>query len=181
MSAVDYKSILDEIRRGRAALEVLESVIPGYRGYKEREMRRETDRLVRSILYGKLSRAKDVAKGAYSSIVERGSSTLYVDMNRLNAVMDRVSERINHAEYGYAGFFDAVKVKENALDRMLNFDANLLKVVQDIEDSSLQLKNAAGTEPAAGVKGKVDSLLGSLRELESAFNERKNVILGLTA
>jgi len=180
MASVDYSSILNEIRRGRAALEVLESVIPGYRGYKEREIRRETDRLVRNILYGKLSQARDGVKAASASIVDRGHSTLYGDVNRLNAVMDRVSERINHAEYGYAGFFDAVKVKEGALDRMLNFDANLLKTVQDVEDKSLQLKTAADAEAAAGVKAKLDALIGSLRELEALFNERKNVILGLT-
>lgn len=92
-------------------------------------MRRETDRLVRKILDGKLNRAKDSAKVAYASIVERGLSSLYEDMNRLSAVLYRVSERINHAEYGYAGFFDAIKVKEEALERMLSFDANLLKDV----------------------------------------------------
>ncbi|MBS7628014.1 hypothetical protein KEJ36_04300 [Candidatus Bathyarchaeota archaeon] len=179
MASVDYKAILEEIRRGRAALEVLESVIPGYRGYKEREMRRETDRLVRNILYERLIRAKDAIRIAYFSIVERGLSNLYEGMNRLNAVMDRVSERVNHAEYGYAGFFDAIKVKEEALDRMLSFDANLLKVVQEVEDMGQKLMAAGSTEPATSIKERLDALMGSLRELETIFNERKNVILGL--
>jgi len=55
-----------------------------------------------------------------------------------------------------------------------------LKTVQDVEDKSLQLKTAADAEAAAGVKAKLDALIGSLRELEAIFNERKNVILGLT-
>jgi hypothetical protein len=179
MASVDYRAILEEIRRGRGALEVLESILPGYRGYKEREIRRETDRIVRDILYGKLNKAKDSVRTAYFSIVERGLSNLYGDMNRLNAVMDRVSERIHHAEYGYAGFFDAIKVKEEALEKMLSFDVNLLKTVQEIEDAGQKLQAAGSTDPPASIKEKLDSLLSSLRELEVTFNDRKNAILGL--
>ena len=47
-------------------------------------------------------------------------------MDRLVAKMDRIVEKVNHASYGYTGFFDAVKVKEENLDRMIEFDNQLI-------------------------------------------------------
>jgi hypothetical protein len=40
--------------------------------------------------------------------------------------MDRITEKVNHASYGYSGFFDIVKIKEENLDSMIAFDNQLL-------------------------------------------------------
>ena len=42
------------------------------------------------------------------------------DIDRLVAKMDRITEKVNHASYGYSGFFDIVKIKEENLDRMIS-------------------------------------------------------------
>lgn len=61
-------------------------------------------------------------------------------MDRLMALLDRVSERINHADYGYSGFFDAVKVREKELDRLYEFDAGILEDVESFHREVLELK-----------------------------------------
>ena len=57
--------------------------------------------------------------------------------------MDRITEKVNHASYGYAGFYDIVKIKEDNLDRMITFDNQLLDEVNaltaSIEDLKTQL------------------------------------------
>jgi predicted translin family RNA/ssDNA-binding protein len=50
--------------------------------------------------------------------------------------MDRIAETVNHASYGYAGFFNVVKIEEAGLDRMIEFDSKMIdeaeKIVQDV-------------------------------------------------
>ncbi len=74
-----------------------------------------------------------------------------VDMDRLLAKMDRIVEKVNHASYGYSGFFDAVKVKEENLDRMIDFDNKLLENVNalstEIDAFKADLASGNTTEP----------------------------------
>ena len=44
-------------------------------------------------------------------LADRRYFDVLTDMDRLVAKMDRVVEKVNHASYGYSGFFDAVKVQ----------------------------------------------------------------------
>src|SRR5512139_3450326 len=100
--------------------------IPGFRGYKEKEIRRESDRLIRNHLNLKLSAAKTDLRSIFQKLADRRYLDVTTDMDRLVAKMDRVTEKVNHAPYGYTGFFDAVKVKEQNLDRMIDFDNQLI-------------------------------------------------------
>jgi hypothetical protein len=102
------------------------------------------------------------------------------DMDRLVARMGRVTEKVNHASYGYSGFFDAVKVKEENLDRMIDFDNQL---IDDVEAFSAEV-SAFKTELAGGetknVKARIQALTDKLDVFESAFDRRGEVILGVT-
>src|SRR5206468_12224910 len=81
-------------------------LIPGFHGYKEREIRRESDKLLRNQIYQKLSSAEAQAKDTYRSLVNQGINDTWDDTDHLMARLVRVVERINHSEYGYAGRFD---------------------------------------------------------------------------
>ncbi len=106
--------------------ERIAAFIPGFRGYKEKEIRRESDRLLRNHLNLKLSNVKSNVKTLFQKITDRRYFDVMTDMDRLTAKMDRVVEKVNHASYGYSGFYDAIKVKEENLDRMIDFDSQLI-------------------------------------------------------
>ena len=63
------------------------------------------------------------------------------DIDRLIAKMDRITEKVNHASYGYAGFYDIVKIKEENLDRMIAFDNQLLDGVNALSDCNRCLQS----------------------------------------
>src|SRR5512139_716626 len=120
-----YKETKDQMRLSERII----AFIPGFRGYKEKEIRRESDRLIRNHLYLKLSAAKNSLRKIQQKLVDRRYVDVATDMDRLSAKMDRIVEKVNHASYGYTGFFDAIKVKEEALDRMITFDNQLIEGV----------------------------------------------------
>lgn len=159
--------------------EKIELVIPGFRGYKEKELRRESDKLLRNQIYQKLSDAEAQAKDTYRALVNQGVNNTWDDTDHLLARLDRISERINHSEYGYAGFFDITKVKEPDLDRMMNYDMQLLQMSDSVETAIQALKDSVDNGQVQDAKAKIGDALKAVDALENAYNGRKQVIMGV--
>ncbi|MBS7248655.1 MAG: hypothetical protein QXN15_08615 [Candidatus Jordarchaeales archaeon] len=98
-------------------------------------------------------------------------------MDRLMALLDRVSERINHADYGYSGFFDAVKVREKELDRLYEFDMGILEDVEAFRRGILELKERMEKGNLKDVYQDVFRLRRVLDDIDKKFNERKEYML----
>ena len=103
--------------------------LPGFRGYKLREQRREADKIVRNYVYQSLEQSRDQLTRVFQGLSDAKATELLEPMNRLLAMFDRVAEKVNHASYGYSGFFDSIKIEESDLDRMLAYDTQLMDSV----------------------------------------------------
>ena len=128
----ENKDVYGQAKSQMRLSERIEAFLPGFRGYKEKELRRESDKLLRNHIYMKLTHAKDNLRNIFQRIADRRYLDILPDMDRLTAKLDRISEKINHASYGYSGFFDVVKVKEDNLDRMIAFDNSLIDDVNNL-------------------------------------------------
>jgi ABC-type transporter Mla subunit MlaD len=152
--------------------------VPGFKGYKEKELRRESDRLIRNHLYLKLSKAKTNLRKFSQKLADRRYFDVLTDMDRLLAKMDRVVEKVNHASYGYSGFFDAVKVKEKNLDRMIDFDNQLLEGINALATEIDALKAELASGVTANLKTGLQNVTDKLESLEDTFDKREEIILG---
>jgi hypothetical protein len=171
----------DRTKSQTGLLEKIELVIPGFHGYKEKEMRRESDKLIRNQIYQKLSDAEASTKDIYRSLVNEGANDSWDDTDHLLARLDRIMERINHSEYGYSGFFDSTKVREPDLDRMMGYDIQLIQMADNITTSIQALKDSVDNNRLQEAKGKVGDAMKSVDALENAYNGRKDIIVGVQA
>jgi len=154
-------------------------ILPGYRGYKLREQRREADRIVRDYIYQTLEHSRDDLMSCFQSLSDSKVSELMEPVNRLIAKLDRVAEKFNRASYGYSGFFDSIKIEENQLDNMLAYDTQLMDSVRKIGELTTNFKadlNQGKLENARTEQQQLDDTIGSL---ESAFDQRKVIIEGV--
>jgi hypothetical protein len=101
------------------------------------------------------------------------------DMDRFIMRFDRVSQKINHASYGYAGFFNIVKVEESKLDKMIDFDTGLLDGVEKIVSEADSFKKEIVKQKFEKTRSHLDSLEEMLESLEEAFDGRDEVIKGV--
>ncbi len=170
---------LKKVERETALLEKISLAIPGFRGYKLKEMRREADKLIRDHLYRRLVEAKSSMKEIFQRLVINKLMDVLEDTDRLIAKFDRVAELINHAPYGYSGFFSAVKIEEDDLENMIDFDLKLVGSVKGIEAKVKQLRSEVMSGKFENVRTHVDDIRGSIEDLENTFNERKEVIMGV--
>ena len=154
-------------------------IIPGFRGYKLREERREADRIVRDYIYRSLEQSRDKLMGCFQSLSDSKANELMEPMNRLIAKLDRVAEKVNRASYGYSGFFDSIKVEEPELENMLAYDSQLMDLVRKIGDAATSFKADLSQGKLENAMTNQQTLDASIGNLESAFDERKSVIEGV--
>jgi len=169
----------DRVKSQTGILEKIELLVPGFHGYKEKEMRRESDKLIRNQIYQKLSDAEAQAKDIYRALVNQGANDTWDETDHLLARLDRIMERINHSEYGYAGFFDSTKVREPDLDRMMGYDMQLIQMADNVTTSIQSLKDVLDNDRLQEAKGKVSEAMKVVDALENAYNGRKQIIVGV--
>jgi len=176
----DNSDVLSKVKGQMNLPERIAAFVPGFRGYKEKEIRRESDKLIRNHLYMKLSIEKTDLRDIEQKLADRRYFDVLTDMDRLLAKMDRVVEKINHASYGYSGFFDAVKVREDNLDNMIAFDNKLLDGIVALTTEFDAFKADLSSGATSNLKTRVQNVTDKLDSLENTFDQRNEVIMGVS-
>lgn len=162
------------IEGGYNKLEVMVKNLPGYKGYKEKEVRREADKLLRV----KVARAWEEQRQRLNSIqvalTNAGRLDVLVPLDRALMRLQLLIDRVKTASYGYAGLFDAVKVRDAELEALYNFDAALLESVDKVK---AQIDAIAATKRDDDVVKAANALLAVLEEINMTFSKRQDVIL----
>jgi hypothetical protein len=173
----------DVYAQGKSQMRLSERIaaaLPGFRGYKEKEIRRESDKLIRNHLYLKLSKDKDNVRSISQKLADKRYMDVLPDVDRLVAKMDRITEKVNHASYGYSGFFDIVKIKEENLDRMITYDNQLIESVNVLTESIEAVKTQLMGGDYTNLKDKIQGMSDKLELLEDSFDKRQEIIVGVT-
>jgi hypothetical protein len=175
----DKKDLYSEVKSQMNLSERIASFIPGFRGYKEKELRRESDRLIRNHLYLLLTKNKNDLKIISQKLADRRYLDVMTEMDRLLAKADRIGEKVNHASYGYTGFFDAVKVKEENLDRMIEFDNKLVDAINELSTEITSLKDELASGQTKNLNTKIQAITEKVEKMEDAFDRREGIIIGV--
>jgi predicted aminopeptidase len=145
--------------------------VPGFRGYFEREERRESDALLREHLATELQRAKRSMDAAARSLADAGQIDRMPQIDQVRAKLDRVIGRIRGAMKGYSGFFDARPVSAALLEEVYNHDLTLI----DQAAAFHKLVEGWAGEWAAG-DGKLTEAEHELDQIERACDERSDLL-----
>jgi DNA repair ATPase RecN len=173
------KTPLERVQESEKLLERIMLAVPGFRGYKLREQRREADRIVRDYIYRSLEQSRDDLTGCLQALSDSKALELMEPMNRLLARLDRVAAKINHASYGYSGFFDSIKIEEVELDKMLSYDTQLMDLARKFSSSAGSFKDELTKNKLENARIAQKDLDDSVANLESTFDQRKSVIEGV--
>ena len=150
--------------------------IPGYSGYRDKERRRDSDRVIRdSLVLGYTQQAERMQALTTQLADERKIMLIgLVDkpLTRLRTFIDRV----NTASYGYAPLFQDAAVDDAALDQMAAFDRALADQQDELATQIGQLEAA---DPASDDFKRIAGELGKTVDgLGLRFDKRNEVIHG---
>jgi hypothetical protein len=88
--------------------------------------------------------------------------------------LDKIENRVRFASYGYAGFFDQVKIEQAELDLIYSFDLSLVEKAEAIEAAAAVLKSQGST--ADGLKESGAKLTAAIDDFDHAFDYRYKAI-----
>ena len=145
--------------------------IPGVKGYRDKEARRDTDKRLRETM----ARAADGVRGALEepkrTLLEGGQLDLLGVADRIGRKLQKAADSLRYATYGYSGFFDQVKVREEELDQLYQYDQRLMDEVRGLDGTVRAVSGAADVGAALkGLEAAVDALDRAIEGRKDLFN-----------
>ncbi len=162
----------EEAKAQRNVLEKLGEKIPGYRGFQDRELRRDVDRLQREHLASELGRLKSSLRDHARGYTDAGKIGALSGFDRLDRQLDGLSQAIRFSDYGASGLFDPVKIGEAELQRLYEFDLSVLDDLAQLEAAIAAVPAPGGDDPAPALT----ALQQSVRGLDDKWKRREQVI-----
>lgn len=152
-------------------LEKIADWIPGLKGYREKEDRRETDKRLRDFMASELDRHRRAIDAFKRDLLAKGRLDPLDEADRVVRKLQRAGDSIRFASYGYGGLFDQVKIREEELDRIYQYDGELMAAVKAFGDEAAALAAAADAEKAlAQLESSADGLLERMEGRKQIFN-----------
>jgi hypothetical protein len=146
-------------------LEKLADAIPGLKGYRDKEERRDTDKRLREFIAGRIDAVRKNLEDVKRKMATKGLDGLD-QADRLSQRLFKASNSIRHASYGYSGFFDQVKIQEAELDRIYQHDLSLIASVESLEKSVV---------PSRAFEEAKEEWEQLIQSLEKGIEDRKNL------
>ena len=162
----------DEAKAQRNWLERLGEKIPGFRGFQDRELRREVDKQQREYLAGEMTRLKSDLRKVAERYTDAGKIGVLHLFDRLDRRMDGVAGAIRYSDYGATGFFDVNKVDEAALEKLYRFDLGVLDDLSALADSLEAIPQAGDADPMPFL----EAALERLQKLEEKWASRESAV-----
>jgi hypothetical protein len=168
--------LFDKVSSQMDVFKKLASNIPGFSGYIERQNRRAADKLLRETVADRFEELWKRTSNIQTDMVNAGMIALMDDMEQAAIQLRTFADKIRTATYGYAGFFDAVKIKEAELAQLYQFDQAFFDVAEGIGRGLDNIEASMGDE--AGLKASIRNLISLAREAVTTFDRRYELING---
>ncbi len=167
-------TVRSEMKEKLSLTERVALYIPGYRGYREKNLRREEDRAVRN----EVAKALQGTKAELGTIQRELTSqpALMMDMERIRTKVDRYDVMVRKAVNGYSAFHAAVKNDESDLDALVKWDAQLIDDIKLLREATSDLLKTV--DLGAEAKAEIRNLERGVDGMIEAYNQRESVMKG---
>jgi hypothetical protein len=166
---------VDSAKERMGAIERLLKGLPGISGYVDKELRRDADKRLRELIAQELDVQKQALLEVQRMLLEGGGLMWLDNIDQAVQKLQTLSDRIKTASYGYAGLFDPVKVREEALDALHRFDQAMANRTVDVKMAIVSLRQAVSEGGDIGAATR--KLTDLLAELNNLYTKRHEAIL----
>ena len=143
-------------------------------GYGTKEDLRELDKKLRDFYYQDFRDMRHVWEDVYLAALNAGHTTSSGDFKKVIQVLDRVMEKVRHADYGYAGLMDRKgHIREKELARVFNYDQTLGSDVESMKEAVNKTYSEAEAENWTNVPAEVKKIKALLLGFENKWHERE--------
>lgn len=144
--------------------------IPGFKGYYDREMRRDSDHVQRQFIADKMRNLKGDLQKVIRDVAREKRLDLLTEYDEVLRGIDKFINEVKYANRGYSGFFDLLKIEETQLEAVYQFDIQVLENIEEFVRKFGILSN----DPLN--LNQVRLFRNSLDQIESLFRDRNAIL-----
>jgi hypothetical protein len=142
-------------------------------GYGTKEDLRELDRKLRDLYYFDLRDMRHIWEDLYLEALDAGIAQSR-NYKKVIQVLDRITEKVRHADYGYAGLLDRKgHIREDELARVFNFDREFSNDINSLKKAISKTQSDIEAENWETVTEEVKKVKNLLLSFEEKWNERE--------
>jgi len=151
-------------------------------GYATKEDLRELDKKLRDFYYADFKSLRHRWEEIYLAALNAGLKAAGDDFKKVIQIMDRVAEKVNRADYGYAGLMDRKgHIRESELARVFDYDKALNDDIQGIIKSVEELYSDSEADRWTEAATKVRNIKSLILGFESKWDGREKEFRPLEA
>lgn len=106
------------------------TLIPGYKGYQERDSRRECDRQLREQIADKLSETEKII----NSLIEVSELSELTEIEKVRKKINNLKDLIRYSPYGASAFFSDSEIKNDELENIYQMDLDIVNVTEILQE-----------------------------------------------
>jgi hypothetical protein len=167
---------VDNAQQNMDAVEHLIKGLPGVSGYIDKELRRDADKRLRVMIADALEAQKQRLFDVQKRLLSGGGLRWLDDVDAAIQKLQILIDRIKTASYGYAGFFDPVRIKAEQLNALHRFDVAMATETSKVE-GEIDVLDAAIDGGEQDLGPVISQLTRTVADLNRLFGRRHEAIL----
>jgi len=166
------KEIIEKVKQRQGIFDTIQNVLTG--GYGTKEDLREVDKKLRDFYYADFKALRHKWEEIYLAALNAGQKQAGDSFKKVLQVMDRVAEKVHHADYGYAGLWDRKgSIREKELAHIFTYDKALEENFKAITNAITTLHKDSEVENWNSLETKVKNIKSLILDFESKWNDRE--------
>lgn len=171
--------IRQRVQDDRGIIKKIELVIPGYKGYREKEDLRIADSLLRNQLANQLQGVIESVQRSKEGLAKNMNLQLLNDIGELDNNTQALMNKIRHAQQGYSGISADIRIEQDELNRLYEWDLSLLQLIDILRQRSAELEDLV-SQNSPRTKGTILDLKKEVTSFVEVFQKRIDSITNIT-
>lgn len=148
--------------------------VPGYRGYRDKEGRRDSDRLLRERIATAIGRQADRIDAVGRELADRRRLEDISAVTTFSQSVRHLADRVRTASYGYEPLFSDRSFDDNALEQLALFDESILDGVSQLDAPIADLER--GLAEGSDLKAAARAGVTTADAIGRRFDAREDII-----
>ena len=169
------EDFFERVSNQQDPLKKILEAIPGFKGYIERQERRDADQLLRDTVARRFEEQWSRLSQLQTDLVSDGKIEFVDDVERAAIKLRTFIDKIAHAPRGYAGMFDSVRINQTELEAIYQFDAAFFDLADQVRQAVDNVEASLGDE--AGLPAAIRNITSLARLAVETYDKRYEAIV----
>ncbi len=165
--------IFQKVTNSMDIFKKIASKIPGFKGYVERQNRRDSDKLIRDTMFRRFRELEHRVSDIQEEFINKGEIQYTDDLEKAALRLRTFADRVRTAPRGYSSLFEAVKINEPELAKLYEYDATLLDKTDEVNRAIDNVQASVGTD---GLPAAIHNLQTIADDCIKAYDRRQEVL-----